>query len=327
MIEYDPCAKVPVQLPCLCYHTVRFHAVAKQRLGYMGEDEALLLRADPKVPVLIAERHIRVVAADRLPNLTSIGRAVVQAVVALDGIDARQRSCVQSLSVFTERDRVGTYSRDVGLGLQDSDGLGEKLRVEFVICVQGNDIAAARCADPCIAGGRKTGVGLPKQANPAIGLLRGKPFSDLGGFIGAAVVDYDDLPVSERLIDDARDGRAEVLRLIEARYDDADQRGRIRAGGWGRANFGQRLSSETGTSLYRFFRRESGRMVQHDPGAELVVMVSCGLYHRALFDSIAEETLPHVDSAETALGCADPEVPILIAEHHIGVVAAHLFPD
>src|SRR5262249_29123710 len=96
---------------------------------------------------------------------------------------------------------------------------------------------------------------------------------------------------------------------------------------WRYAAFGQRLLGQLRMSVCVLLGREGGRMVQHDPRAELVVVGSRGLHHRAPFDPIAEDRLRHVDGTESALGGADPEVPILVAEYHVRVVAAYLLPD
>src|SRR3990170_3687686 len=203
-------------------HARRFDAVAEERLRDTFADEPVLGRADPEVPVLVAPAHVRVVAADGAPDLAAEEGTGLQAVADTQGIDSPTPG-FDPAGLFSEVLVVGVGNGHRWLRFQQGHRLFEHLGHEQVVRVEGQDVAPRRGGDPVVAGAREPLVHLAQEADRAIRMGRHQPLRLLRRVVRASVVDDDDLPVSERLGDNAGDRLTEVSRLAVAGDDDRDR--------------------------------------------------------------------------------------------------------
>src|SRR4029078_5190451 len=90
-----------------------------------------------------------------------------------------------------------------------------------IVCIEKTDITSARrchCGIACRSGATVIGCSR-KDANP-FRILRGVTFRHRRARIGAAVIDYEQVPIRQALRAHAVDGGAEPGLLIEHRHDD-----------------------------------------------------------------------------------------------------------
>mmetsp|Transcript_21618 Transcript_21618/g.51631 ORF Transcript_21618/g.51631 Transcript_21618/m.51631 type:complete len:375 (-) Transcript_21618:854-1978(-) len=187
------------------------------------------LRRYPECPVLVPEQgRRRVAAGHRVPDgLVDHGAAVEHVRVAeVRRVVLRE----DPLEVPPEPLEVCDGEVRAGACVQCRESLLQEGRLDDVVGVERKDPLRARKADAKVARVRKAPVLLQHQPH-AVALLavtRHEAAGHLVAIVRRPVVDDDDLPVPERLSDDAVDGLPEDIGLVVERDDDGDLRPPVR---------------------------------------------------------------------------------------------------
>src|SRR5437667_3877289 len=196
-------------------------AIVRQDLGDAFPVPPAACGRQPEVPVLEGLGEARVVPADIDPQRPAVERGHVEGVSGQQLGDGELTRAPDTVVTADETD-PGVDHSELRVALEDGKGPLDVARVEVVVGVQRQDVAAARVLDGEVARGSGPAVLAAEQRYRR--LVRRLLEDRERGWVGRPVVHEDDLHVRVGLGRRAAERRPQIPTRVEHGYHDGDER-------------------------------------------------------------------------------------------------------